>query len=278
MGTRLRGVCDAFEVTVDEPVRGARELNIGVVFVSGGPTDRARINLRLYSRTRQWVIRKTGAWDLEAHVPETLAILERGETGCLRFTRPLPAFVASYRGQDIEITPVLVTEGDDGSKVRLELDIPLVAEDAWLVVRALPRSEQVRSTGLTGLLRGGQFRVRLEDARRGTINLTVEGPRPLSAGRARLQAVEFTDDSESPYTESEPPIVTTETTLVAAGMGTLRGELMLPDATAAPASLYFGGGTYRQGIKWAARLELEDENGGVARVELPLDVGVERDG
>jgi hypothetical protein len=278
MGTRLRGVCDAFEVTVDEPARGARDLNINVLFVPGGPTDRAKINLRLYSRTREWVIRKKAGWDLEAHVPGTLASLERGATGQLRFTRPLPAFVASYSGRDIEITPVLVTEGDDGSKVRLQLDIPLVAEDAWLVVRGLPRSEQVRATGLTGLLRGRRFRVRLEEARRGTINLTVEGPRPLSAGRARLRAVEFTDDSESPYTESEPPIVATDTTLVAAGSGMLRGELTLPDATAAPASLSFSGGTYRQGIRWAARLELDDEDGDVAQVEVPLDVGVERDG
>jgi hypothetical protein len=277
MGTRLRGICEAFEVTVDEPSRGDRELNIDVVFAPDGPTDRATIELRMYARDFGALIRQPERWDTEVSIVGTKAFLARGKTGRLRFTRPLPAFVTSYRSEHLELTPVLVTEGEDGSKLRLQLHVPAVAEDAYLVVRGLPRSERVRARGLIGALRGRRFSVRVDELRRGAVSVTLEGPRPLTAGHARLEAVEYTHDSDGDYREYEPPIVATQSRLVAGGAGRLRGELSLPAATAAPASLEFGGGSTTQGIKWLVRFEVEDEGGDDARVQLPLHVGVERD-
>lgn len=276
MGTRLRGVCDAFEVTVDEPRRGDRELTIDVVFTPDGPTDSATIELRMYARDLG-PMRFEGSWDKETPVAGTRANLLRGKTGRLRFTRPLPAFVVSYRGKTVELAPVLVTEGDDGSKLRLQLDVPAVADDAWLVVHGLPRSKSLRSKGLGGLLRGRQYTVHVDQLREGTVSVSVQGPRPLTSGRARLEAVEFRHDQERDYWETEPPIVTTEAALVAAGAGRLRGELPLPEATAAPASIECGP-PLSQGVRWWVRLELEDERGDIARTELPLHVGVERPG
>jgi hypothetical protein len=274
MGTRLRGVCDAFEVTVDEPRRGDRELNVDVVFAPDGPTDRAIIELRMYARDLG-PMRFEGSWDREAPVPGTRANLLRGKTGRLRFTRPLPAFVTSYLGKNVELAPVLVTEGDDGSKLRLQLEVPQVAEDAWLVVRGLPRSESLRSKGLGGLLRGHQYSVHVDQLREGTVSVSVQGPRPLTRGHARLEAVEFRHDQEREYWETKPPIVSTEAALVAAGAGRLRAELPLPEARAAPASIECGP-PLSQGVRWWARLELEGEGGDVARTELALHVGVER--
>ena len=275
MGTRLRGICDAFEVTVDEPRRGDRELNIDVVFAPDGPTDRAVIELRMYSRER--IRRLDDGWDRDVSIAGTKAFLARGESGRLHFTRPLPAFVTSYGSENLELAPVLVTEGEDGSKLRLQLHVPPVAEDAYLVVRGLPRSERLRARGLLGALRGQRFSVRVDALRRGAVSVTLDGPRPLTGGHARLEAVEFKHDSEGHYVEYEPPIVATEARLVVGGAGRVRGELPLPDATAAPASLECGP-PRSQGVRWMARFELEDERGDSARVQLPLHVGVERDG
>lgn len=275
MGERLRGVCDAFEVTVDKPRRGDRELQIEVVFTPGGPADRATLELRLYSRRLGWVVRKESRWDRGTSVAGTTAILERGETGRLRFTRPLPAFVTSYRGTGLEIAPVLVTEGEDGSALRLQLEVPSVAPDARLVVRGLPLTAQLRS-GLIGRLRGGHPVASFESPRAGTLLVTVRDAAALTSGRVRLEAVEF-DHNEGGDDEWDPPIVATSAALVAAGGGELRGELALPEATAAPASIACSWGPRIQGIRWLARFELEDARGKVTRAKVPLHVGVERE-
>jgi hypothetical protein len=179
----------------------------------------------------------------------------------------------------VELAPVLVTEGEDGSKLRLQLDVPQVAEDAWLVVRGLPRSESLRSKGLRGFLRGRQYTVQVDQLREGVVSVSVQGPESLTGGRARLEAVEFRHHHDDyKYWETQPPIVTTEAALLPAGAGRLRGELPLPEATAAPASLEIGASRVSQGVKWWVRLELDDEEGGVARVELSIHVGVERPG
>jgi hypothetical protein len=275
MPTQLKGVCDAFEVTVDAPQRGDRELNVEVVFTPNGPTDRATIELRLYSRRLGWVIRKKDNWDREASVPGTKARLERGETGRLRFTLPLPPFVTSHEGTGLELAAVLVTEGEDGSKLRLQLDMPPVAEDAYLVVRGLPLSEPLQSTGVLGRFRAGRVFAHLEPGRAGTVLVSVRGARGFSSGRVELFAVEYERD-EGHYYEWDEPIVTTQAAFVAAGDGELRAELPLPEATAAPASIECSWGAETQGIRWWARFELEDPEGKVTRGKVPLHVGVER--
>lgn len=277
MGTRLRGVCDAFEVTVQQPRRGDRELQVEVVFTPGGPTDRATVELRLYARRLGLVARRKASWDTEAPVPGTRARLERGESGRLRFARPLPPFVTSYDGTGLDVAVVLVTEGEDGSAVRLQLDAPPVAQDAWLVVRGLPRSEPLQATGLMGRLRGGGPVAEFEDVRPGTVGVTVQGARALTGGRVRLEAVEY-ERTDGHHSDWDPPIVTTEATLVAAGESNLRAELALPEATAAPASIECSRGSDTQGIRWLARFELDDARGKVTRAQVPLHVGVERDG
>lgn len=274
MTAQLRGTCDAFEVTVDQPQRGDDELRIEVAFAPGGPTDAATIELRLYSRRLGWVIRDEDKWDREAAVPGTKARLERGATGRLSFTRPLPPFVTAFTGTGLEIAVVLVTEGDDGSKLRLVLDAPPVAEDAHLVVRGLPLEERLQSVGLLRSLRGNRPTVRVEPGAPGTVAVTVESPE-LSGGRVRLEAVELEHNDGSDY-EWEPPIVTTEAALTPAGADRLRADLPLPDATAAPASIECAWGSDTQGIRWYARFELEDARGHVTRGEVPLHVGVER--
>ena len=281
MAARIRGVCDAFEVTVDEPQRGDHELRVDAVFAADGPTDRATIGLYLYARRRRGVIRlKEEAFDTEAYVSGTAAVLERGETGRLRFTRPLPAFVVSHRSENLEVTPVLVTQGDDGSRLSLQLDVPAVAEDARLVVRGLPRSERLRPAGVLGRLRRRRFLVGVEQLRRGAIAVTAEGPRPLTGGHVRLEAVEYMEvrGEGGYYSEWEPPLVTSEASLLAAGAGSVRAELALPEATAAPASIQCAGGQSEQGVRWMVRLVLEDDEDDSTRVELPLHVGVEREG
>ena len=274
MGTQLRGVCDAFEVAVEEPRRGDRELQIDVAFTPGGPTDAATIELRLYSRRLGWVIRKASNWDREAPVPGTKARLERGETGRLNFTRPLPPFVTAYKGTGLELAPVLVTEGDDGSKLRLLLDPPPVAEDAYLVVRGLPLEAPLRSVGVLTALRGRRPTARFEATRTGVVAVTVESAEATS-GRVRLEAVEHEHNDGSDY-EWEPPIVTTEAVLVSAGSGRLRADLLLPAATAAPASIQCNLGSDTQGIRWFARFRLEDARGNALDGEVQLHVGVER--
>ena len=274
MTARLRGTCDAFEVTVDEPQRGDDELRIDVVFVPDGPTDAATIELRLYSRRLGWVIRGEDRWDREASVPGTKARLERGRTGRLSFTRPLPPFVTAYKGTGVEIGVVLVTEGDDGSKVRLLLDAPPVAEDAYLVVRGLPLEERLRSVGLLRSLRGDRPTVRVEPGPSGTVAVTVLGA-DISAGRARLEAVECEHNDGADH-EWDSPIVVTDARLTPAGTDRLRANLPLPAATAAPASIKCSLGSDWQAIRWYARFELEDLHGRVTRGEIPLHVGVER--
>ena len=274
MATRLRGVCDAFEVTVEEPRRGDRELHVEVVFAPGGPTDSATIELRLYSRRLGWVIRKESNWDREAAVPGTKARLERGETGRLSFTRPLPPFVTAYKGTGLEVAPVLVTEGDDGSKLRLLLDPPPVAEDAYLVVRGLPMEAALSSVGLLRALRGRRPVARFDAAGAGAVAVTVESTEATS-GRVRLEAVEHEHNDGSDY-EWEPPIATTEAALVSAGTGRLRADLPLPDATAAPASIECSRGSDTQGIRWFARFRLEDARGKALEGQVPLHVGVDR--
>ena len=274
MGTRLRGVCDAFEVLVDPPRRGDRELQIEVVFTPGGPTDRATIELRLFARKLGWAVRREERFDTEAPVAGTKAHLERGETGRLRFTRPLPPFVTAWRGVGLEIAVVLVCEGEDGSRVALHLDAPPVAADARLLVRGLPLSEPLRASGL-GRLRGALADARFESGRAGALSVTVEGGRDLAGGRVRVEAVEFERSEGSDY-EWDPPIVTAEAPLVPAGAGSLRADLTLPEATAAPASLACEWGATIQGIRWLARFELEDERGKFTRARVPLHVGVER--
>ena len=274
MTAQLRGTCEAFEVTVDQPQRGDDELRIEVLFAPDGPTDAATIELRLHSRRLGWVIRAEDRWDREAPVPGTKARLERGRTGRLSFTRPLPPFVTAHRGTGLEIGVVLVTEGDDGSKVRLLLDAPPVPEDAYLVVRGLPLEEQLRSVGLLRSLRGDRPTVRVESGPGGTASVTVLGA-GISAGRVRLEAVEFEHNDGVDY-EWDTPIVATDARLAPAGTDRLRANLSLPAATAAPASIKCSWGSDSQAIRWYARFELEDLHGRVTRGEIPLHVGVER--
>jgi hypothetical protein len=274
MTARLRGTCEAFEVTVDEPQRGDDELRIDVVFVPDGPTDAATIELRLYSRRLGWVIRSEDRWDREASVPGTRARLERGRTGRLSFTRPLPPFVTAFTGTGLEIGVVLVTEGDDGSKLRLLLDAPPVAEDAYLVVRGLPLEERLRSVGLLRSLRGDRPTVKVEPGPSGTVAVTVAGA-AISGGLVRLEAVEFEHNDGADH-EWDPPIAATEAVLTLAGTDRLRANLPLPAATAAPASIKCSWGSDTQAIRWYARFELEDSRGRVTRGEIPLHVGVER--
>ncbi len=272
-GPALRGECEAFAVTVELPRRGDRELLIEVVFAPGGPTDTATIELRLYARRLAAILRPEHKWETEGSVPGTKARLERGETGRLRFTRPLPPFVTSYRGTGLEVAAVLVTAGEDGSKVGLLLDPIQVAQDAVLVVRT--ESEPVRATGVLGPLRGKVGVARFRNARPGAVEVTVEGEQALTGGRVRLEALEY-ERYEGNRSDWDPPIVATEATLFATGDGGLRGELQLPEATAAPASIECGWGTRTQGIRWLARFELEDSDGDVSRAQAPLHVGVER--
>jgi hypothetical protein len=272
-GPALRGECEAFEVTVELPRRGDRELQIEVVFAPDGPTDRATIELRLYARRLSAILRGEQRWDTEGSVPGTKARLERGETGRLRFPRPLPPFVTSYSGTKLEVATVLVTEGEDGSKVALLLDPIQVAQDAALVVRT--EAEPLRATGVLGPLRGKVGVARFHNARPGSVALTVQGDQALTGGRVRLEALEY-ERSEGHRSDFEPPIAATEATLFATGDGGLRGDLPLPEATAAPASIECRWATRAQGIRWVARFELENSDGEVTRAHAPLHVGVER--
>ncbi|MDQ4041111.1 MAG: hypothetical protein M3141_05115 [Actinomycetota bacterium] len=272
-GPALRGECEAFAVTVEVPNRGDRELAIEVIFAPGGPTDSATIELRLYARRIGAILRGEHKWDTEGSVPGTKARLERGATGRLRFTRPLPPFVASYRGTGLEVAAVLVTEGHDKSNVRLLLDPVQVAQDAVMVVRT--ETEPLRATGVLGPLRGKVGVAHFRNAGPGAVGVTARGQRAFTGGRVRLEALEY-ERYEGKRSDWEPPIVATEATLFSTGAGGLRGELALPEATAAPASIECGWASRTQGIRWVARFELEDSDGDVIRAQAPLHVGVER--
>ena len=223
---RIRASCEAFEVTLDEPRPGDHELRIEVVFAPDGPTDSATIELRLYSRRLGWVIREEMKWDREASVPGTAARLERGASGRLSFTRPLPAFVTGHKGTGLEIAPVLVTEGTDGSRLRTALPLPQVGPDTQLVVRGLPRTEPLTPSGLLPKLRRGAVTVDLDQPQRGVLAVALEDVGSVESGRVRLEAVEY-EREDGHYSEWEPPIVSTEAHLHRVGEHGLRAELTL---------------------------------------------------
>lgn len=276
MGTRISGACEGFEVAVRAPERGERELDVEVVFAPDGPAGGATVEVQMYARALAWKGQKEGDWDARASVPGTLRELERGDTGRVRATLPLPASVASYRGTGIEITAVLVTKGGDGSLLRLPLDPPPPPPDARLVVEDLAQERKLKATGLSRLRRG-RPRVRFEEARPGAVAVTVAGPRALAGGRVVAEAFEYHDRPEPQYDEWGP-VATSEAPLAPVGDGRLRGELALPDPTAAPPSLECAYASRRQGVRWQARLELEEEGGRTIRGRIPLEVGIERPG
>ena len=274
MSERLTATCDAFSVEVGALRSGDRELQVGVVFAPGGTVDRATTELRLFARKHTGVLRVADSWDTEAAVPGTKAVLERGETGVLRFTRPIPSFVTAFRGAGLEIAVVLVTEGEDGSRLVLALEPPPIAADARLVVRGLPFS-QALSYGLVGrLIRRHPPMATFEEMPDGSIAIAVEAAGSMTGGRVRVEALEYERDHGKHFDWA--PVVAVEAALVRVDPGQLRAEVRLPEATAAPASIECSWASRTQGIRWLARFELDNKPGKAIRVVVPIHVGVER--
>lgn len=274
MSERLSAACDAFSVEIDEPHRGDRELHVGVVFAPGGKVDRATIELQLYARKHSGVLRAANSWDTEAAVPGTKAVLERGETGRLRFTRPIPPFVRTFRGTGLEVAVVVVTEGDDGSRLVLALEPLLIADDARLLVRGLPLTQALSLGPVRGFRRDPPVAT-FEEMPGGAIAITVRAAGSISGGHVRLEALEY-EREHGKHLDWAPPIVAVEAALARVDAGQLRAEVRLPEATAAPASIECSWATRTQGIRWLARFELEDAHRKVVRAAVPIHVGVER--
>ncbi len=275
MGTRLTSSCEAFTLTVDEPRRGDHELQVEFVFAPQGPADRATIELRLCAR-RLGIIHVGDRWDTEAAVPGTRARLERGETGRLRFTRPLPPFVAAFRGRRFEFAVVVFAEAEDGSRRRLRLDIPEVASDAQLVVRGLPREEQLSPGPIRGLFRRRRPVATFTDGPAGTLLVELREAPGLTGGSVALAAVEYDRGAGQAIALYEPDITAVQAPLVPSGAGSATAQLRLPPATAAPASIECTNEVTYQGIRWLARIEIEDGGRKPFRARVPLHVGVER--